>query len=278
MARARTTILEELSFDGVGIHSGTRSSVRLLPSDEGRGIAFAFGDKIYGVAEAEPDGSKRSTSLVFPGGERVRTVEHLLAAMAGVELSDALVIPDGEELPIMDGSPLPFAEAIMSAGLREFGSLPAAPSVAAPICVDWGASSIAALPSDELRLTYVIDYPGEAVGTEMKDVVMTRDVFMAEIAPARTFCMAGEAEALRRSGYGLGGNAGNVLVMDDEAPRSGYRVSRECAAHKAADLLGDLAASGCVPRAHYICVSGGHALHAKLVERIKRSVLKNSGR
>ena len=278
MIRNRTTLREEIFFEGRGIHSGCASTVKISPGGEGQGIVFSFGAKRYGITEANADGSRRSTSLIFPGGERVKTVEHVLSAIAGVGLDDVLITPEGEEMPIMDGSPLPFAEAINSSGLREFDSEYAVRSIDAPICVDLGESSIAAFPSDELRITYVIDYPGSPIGTEMKSIAVTPESYISEIAPARTFCLAGEAMKLRDEGFGLGGGENNVLIIGDDGPRGGYRVNRECAAHKAADLLGDIALVGFVPGAHYICVRGGHALHAKLAGRIKRNVLKNSGR
>ena len=278
MFRGRTTLLGEIVFEGKGIHTGRASSVKISPSIEGEGITFAFGARRYGIAEAQADGSMRSTSLIFPGGERVRTVEHILSAIVGFGLDDVLITPSGEEMPILDGSPLAFAEAINSRGLREFDSEYVTSSLDAPVCVDLKKSQIAALPSDELRITYVIDYPDSPIGTEMIDVTVTRESFMSQIAPARTFCLAREAEAIRASGFGLGGDEDNALIIGDDDPRGGYRVNRECAAHKAADLLGDMALPGFVTRAHYICVRGGHALHIKLADRIKRSVLMNSGR
>jgi UDP-3-O-[3-hydroxymyristoyl] N-acetylglucosamine deacetylase len=277
MFRNRTTLRGEIIFEGTGIHSGRASSVKISPHEEGHGITFAFGARQYGIAETCADGSMRSTSLIFPGGERVRTVEHILSAIVGLGLDDVLITSDGEEMPIMDGSPLPFAEAINSRGLREFDSEYVARSLDVPVCVDCGESSIVALPSDEIRITYVIDYPGSPIGTEMKSIVVTRENYMSEIAPARTFCLAREALELRKAGFGLGGGEDNVLIIGDDGPPD-YRVSSECAAHKAADLLGDMALAGFVPCAHYICVRGGHALHTKLVDRIKRNILKNSWR
>ena len=278
MPRNRTTLLEEIFFEGRGIHSGCASSLKISPNGEGQGITFSFGERRYGITEAYADGSRRSTSLFFPGGECVKTVEHVLSAIAGLGLDDVLITPEAEEMPIMDGSPLPFADAINSCGLREFDSEYAIHSLNAPICVDLGESSIVALPSDELRITYVIDYPDSPIGTEMKSIAVTRENYMSEIAPARTFCLAGEAMRLREEGFGLGGSEDNVLIIGDDCPHGSYRVSRECAAHKVADLLGDMALAGFVPRAHYICVRGGHALHMKLADRVKRNVLKNSGR
>jgi len=278
MFRGRTTLLGEITFEGTGIHSGRASSVKISPHIEGQGITFAFGARRYGVAEAYADGSMRSTSLIFPGGELVRTVEHILSAIAGLGLDDVLITPRGEEMPIMDGSPLPFAEAINSRGLREFDSEYVTSSLDVPVCVDFQKSQIIALPSDEIRITYVIDYPDSSIGTEMIDVAVTPENFMSQIAPARTFCLAREAEAIQASGFGLGGSPDNTLIIGDGDPRGGYRVDCECAAHKAADLLGDMALLGFVPRANYICIRGGHALHIKLADRLKRNVLINSGR
>jgi len=278
MPRNRTTLREEIVFEGRGIHSGCASSVKISPHEEGQGITFAFKARQYGIAEAYADGSMRSTSLTFPGDERIRTVEHILSAIVGLGLDDVLITADGEEMPIMDGSPLPFAEAINSLGLREFDSEYVMRDLDVPICVDWGESSIVTVPSDEIRITYVIDYPDSPIGTEMKSIVVTREAYVSEIAPARTFCLAREALELRKAGFGLGGGLDNVLIIGEDGPPGSYRVSHECAAHKAADLLGDIALAGFVPRAHYICVRGGHALHMKLVDRIKRNVLKNSWR
>jgi UDP-3-O-[3-hydroxymyristoyl] N-acetylglucosamine deacetylase len=128
-------------------------------------------------------------------------------------------------------------------------------------------------------MTYIIDYPGTAIGTEMKDVVLTEETFMSEIAPARTFCLESEVKVLLESGLALGGNTDNALVIGAEGPLgTGYRVENECAAHKITDLLGDMALAGFTANAHYICVRAGHRLHSRLVRRIASSALTNAGR
>jgi UDP-3-O-[3-hydroxymyristoyl] N-acetylglucosamine deacetylase len=245
----------------------------VAPGAEGRGITFSFGARRYGISEAKIEDTTRRTALIFPGGERVRTAEHLLSAIVGIGIDDADIAPEGEEIPILDGSSLPFAEAFVSRGFRDFDTPYIPSSLASPICVEADGASIAALPSEALRVTYVIDYPETDIGVEMKDVVLTPDAFAAEIAPARTFCTRSEIEALRRAGLGLGGDTDNVLVAGcDGALRAGYRVERECAAHKVIDILGDIALLGFAPRAHYICIRGGHWLHAKLADRLRSGV------
>ncbi|MDR1509641.1 MAG: UDP-3-O-acyl-N-acetylglucosamine deacetylase [Synergistaceae bacterium] len=273
MLRKRRTLREELVFQGRGIHSGKRSSVKVAPNAEGRGLTFSFGTERYGVSEARIEDTKRRTVLIFPGGERVSTAEHLLSAIAGTGIDDADITPEGEEIPILDGSSLPFVEKFASVGFREFDSPYLPHAITTPICVRAGYASVAALPSEALRVTYVIDYPETDIGTEMKDVTVTPDTFAAEIAPARTFCARSEIEHIQKTGLGLGGSIDNVLIVgSDGKPGAGYRVERECAAHKITDILGDIALLGFVPKAHYICIRGGHWLHSRLVDRMRNSI------
>ena len=270
--RPRRTLAGEAVFEGKGIHSGEPSAVRISPNDPGRGIEFSFGEKRYGISQAKSDGSRRNTALVFPGDERVFTAEHLLSAIVGVGLDDAVITPFGGEFPIMDGSPLPFARAMTSLGFEETGKNYEPPALASPLFVENGLSSLVALPSDTLSATYVIDYPGSPVGTELKDIDVTPETYMEELAPARTFCLESEIEKLIGAGLGLGGDIGNVMVIGARS-KPEYRVRAECAAHKTADLLGDLMLAGFVPTARYICLRGGHCLHLKLVDRIKKGLL-----
>jgi UDP-3-O-[3-hydroxymyristoyl] N-acetylglucosamine deacetylase len=274
LIRNKKTIGGELLFEGVGIHSGEQSSVRMLPLHDGSGICFKFGDRRYSIVDAVSVESRRNTELKFPDGSIVRTVEHMLAAIVGVGLDDVLIETGGSEAPILDGSALPFAQGILEAGFAVKAESRISPPLPAPVCISAGKSSITAIPSDELRVTYVIDYPGTSIGTEMKDVVITEDSFMREVAPARTFGLFSEVEALQRSGLGLGGNLDNVMIIGDGGPLNtvGYKIESECAAHKIADLLGDLALAGGILRAHYICVCGGHWLHSKLALRLRNLV------
>jgi UDP-3-O-[3-hydroxymyristoyl] N-acetylglucosamine deacetylase len=274
LIRNKRTIGGELLFEGVGIHSGEQSSVRMLPLRGESGIRFKFGDRQYRIEEAASVESRRNTELKFPDGSVVRTVEHMLAAIVGVGLDDVLIEMGGSEAPILDGSALPFAQGILDAGFDVKAERHISPPLSAPVCISAGKSSITAIPSDELRVTYVIDYPGTSIGAEMKDVLITEDTFMSEVAPARTFGLLSEVEELHRSGLGLGGNLDNVMIIGDGGPLNtvGYKIESECAAHKITDLLGDLTVAGGVVRAHFICVCGGHWLHSKLALRLRNLV------
>lgn len=268
--RYRRTIASVVRAHGKGLHTGEKSSVSIWPSEKPEGVLFRFGDATYNVSEARTLDSRRNTTIVFPGGEKLSTVEHLMSALAGLDVDDAVIEVTGSELPALDGSALEYAAGFMSVGFAKKDECYLQPFISTPVCIDFGPASITALPSDILKVTYVIDYPGTVLGTEMKDVVIEPETFFSEIAPARTFALLSEVEALRASGLAAGGNLENTVVIDRDRllNEDGYRIERECAAHKVLDLLGDLALSGSVPRARYICIRGGHRLHSILRARI----------
>lgn len=245
--------------------------MRLSPLPDGEGIRFVSGGATFGVAESRVSETRRCTAITLPDGRALFTVEHLLSAIAGVGLDDVLVECPNREVPILDGSAAPFAEKILEAGLVSKNSAKSAFHIATPICVDDGSSVITAIPSDKTRITYIIDYPGTGIGTEMVDVPLDRESYLSRIAPARTFGLLSEVESLRSAGLAMGGSLDNALVIGPDGPAGGasYRVDAECAAHKALDLVGDLILLGELPVARYICVKGGHSLHHKLTDRIR---------
>jgi UDP-3-O-[3-hydroxymyristoyl] N-acetylglucosamine deacetylase len=209
---------------------------------------------------------------MFPGGQTLRTVEHVLGALYGLGIDDALIeAPDGAEFPILDGSALQYVTGLAGTGITEKDEASEIRALASPFCLDYGKASIAAVPSDELRVTYVIDYPGTAIGTVLKDVVITPESFTKEIAPARTFALLSEIESLKDNGLAGGGSPENALVFTEQGVLNDapLRVDGECAAHKILDLLGDLALAGTPPIAHYTCIRGGHELHQRLAARLR---------
>lgn len=268
-----TTLARAVSLSGRGIHSGAESCVRIEPS-ESCGVKFRTEGGVWPVASARRRQIARNTTLVLPDGTEVMTVEHLLSSLAGMGVDDAVVEISGPEVPILDGSAAPFVRAIEDAGVcgepRRRGR-----RVFAPVAIDSGESSIQAIPSGSLRMTYIVDYPNTAIGTVMKSWLVTPEVYAAELAPARTFALLSEVEAMRAAGLAMGGSLDNALVVGPDGPMDGrpLRVEAEYAAHKAMDMLGDLALLGEIPTAHYICIRGGHALHSRLVSRL-RSVLR----
>lgn len=276
-ARNRRTIAKQVRFTGIGIHSGKETAATISPQPRGGGICFRFGGECFGIQDAVLCDTRRKTGLSFGDGRIVYTVEHLLGALAGLGVDDAEIEIEGGEAPILDGSALPYAEKLLEAGLIGRDEEFACRRLYAPIAIDEGRASIIAVPSDVTRLTYVIDYPDTAIGVQIKDVVLTRESFMSEIAPARTFGLCSEVDALHKEGLGLGGNLDNVVIIGDDGPLNtvGYRLDRECVSHKILDLLGDLALLGSPVVAHYICIRCGHELHSRLVDRMKSVFAQN---
>ena len=268
------TISEPVQFSGIGLHSGEVSSVSVRSSQK-EGIYFSTENGLFPLKSAHVEENNRLTGSRLPDGTVIRTAEHLLAALAGLGIDSAVITLEGEEVPILDGSPYPFALALFGAGIVEFGEAKKR-IIHTPIAVDdiKGDRSVMALPSERLKITYVIDYPGTPVGTQRASYVSTPEVFLERISKARTFGLTSELEYLKKNGLAKGGSLKNALMFDEKGllNEGGLRFPLECVTHKINDLLGDLSLLGAIPAAHYIGICAGHDLHGRLVDRIKRAL------
>ncbi|MGD9666909.1 MAG: UDP-3-O-acyl-N-acetylglucosamine deacetylase [Synergistaceae bacterium] len=267
------TISELIKFSGIGLHSGEITEVTVEPSQK-EGIYFSTENGLFPLASAHVEEKSRLTGSRLPDGTVVRTAEHLLAALVGMEIDSAVISLAGEEVPILDGSSHPFAVALCNAGIVEFGEVSKKRSISTPIVIDdiGGDRSIMALPSERLKVTYVIDYPGTPIGTQRASYTVAPDVFLQRISKARTFGLTSELDYLKKNALAKGGSLDNALMFDEKCllNEGGLRFPLECVTHKINDLLGDLALLGSVPTAHYIGICAGHDLHGRLVDRIKR--------
>jgi UDP-3-O-[3-hydroxymyristoyl] N-acetylglucosamine deacetylase len=202
---------------------------------------------------------------------RLATVEHLLAALAGVGISSALLLVDGPEIPLMDGSAQPWVEAIAEAGLKPLGSRCLPPLLEAPITLQHGQSFATALPSDCLRLGAAIEFPQAAIGRQLFSLELTPQAFVDEIAPARTFGFKQQVEQLLAAGLIKGGALDNALVCDGDGwVNPPLRFADEPVRHKLLDLLGDLALAG-LPQAQVFAFRGSHGLHTALAAALVSS-------
>jgi UDP-3-O-[3-hydroxymyristoyl] N-acetylglucosamine deacetylase len=195
---------------------------------------------------------------------RLATVEHLLAALAGVGLTAVTLLVEGDEIPLLDGSAQPWVEAIAEAGLKDLGSRPVCEPLSRPITLQQGQSFVTALPSDRLRLAAAIEFPQAAIGRQFFSVELTPEAFVRDIAPARTFGFREQVEQLRAAGLIQGGALDNALVCDgDHWLNPPLRFADEPVRHKLLDLLGDLALAG-LPQAQVFAFRGSHGLHTAL--------------
>ncbi len=260
------TLATPVERQGVGLHSGAVARVRLQPSDQpGYRVGWLErpAEPLQRLAPEQVCDTRLCTALQLHGG-RLATVEHLLAALAGCGVSRAEILVEGGEIPLLDGSALPWVEAIGEAGLQELGERPPVPLPAEPLLLRHGLSFIALTPADQLRLAAAVEYPQAAIGRQLYSLDLTPDSFVREIAPARTFGFREQVEQLRAAGLIQGGALDNALVCDGaQWLNPPLRFADEPVRHKLLDLLGDLALVG-LPRAQVFAYRGSHGLHTAL--------------
>jgi UDP-3-O-[3-hydroxymyristoyl] N-acetylglucosamine deacetylase len=265
------TVRRAAEIHGVGLHSGAESTVRVLPAPAGHGLVFLRTDLNDAVIPATHEFIRDSTlaTTLARGEASVSTVEHLLAALRGLGIDNALLEVDGPEVPILDGSALPFVVALRAAGTAEQKALRGARTLRRPITVRDGDRAILALPARDFRISYAIDFPHPAIGYQAVTLSVDEKVFATSIAPARTFCMMRDVQAMRASGLARGGSLDNAVVVGDDGVLNGtLRYRDEFVRHKVLDLIGDLALVGAPLRAHVVVFKGGHHMHATLLRRI----------
>ena len=274
MVETQRTLGRPVEIEGVGLHSGTPAHLTILPAVADSGIVFVRRDREsheIPAAHRFLQGSSFATTLAR-GGLSVSTVEHLLSALTGLGVDNARVVLDGAEVPILDGSARPFVDPILAAGVRTQKAPRRYLALRRPIAVSQDDKEILALPANDLQVTYAIDFPHAAIGYQALSARIGEEDYASSIAPARTFCLLSDVEAMRRAGLARGGSLDNAVVVgEDGVLNSSLRFPDEFVRHKVLDLVGDLALVGSRLRAHVIVFKGGHRLHAALVGRILAS-------
>ncbi|MFN9661092.1 MAG: UDP-3-O-acyl-N-acetylglucosamine deacetylase [Cyanobacteriota bacterium] len=264
------TLATPVERHGVGLHSGASCRVRLLPSSrEGFWLGWldAPQEGLQRLSPRQVSDTRLCTCLQL-GTRRLATVEHLLAALAGTGVSHAELWVEGGEIPLLDGSALPWVEAIAEGGLRALG--PRQPLLLPQALTrHLGESFAVALPAARPRLAAAVEYPQAAIGRQVFSLLLTPQAFVAELAPARTFGFLDPVEQLRASGLIQGGALDNALVCDGERwLNPPLRYPDEPVRHKLLDLLGDLALVG-IPQAQVFAYRGSHGLHTTLAAALE---------
>ncbi|MDH5298300.1 MAG: UDP-3-O-acyl-N-acetylglucosamine deacetylase [Desulfobulbaceae bacterium] len=267
------TIRKNISIAGIGLHSGMPVNLTIKPAPVDTGIRFVRLD--LGKESSVPAFMNRvvDTSLATTIAEdetAVSTTEHLLGALAGLGIDNAIVELDGSEVPIMDGSAGPFVHLLRKVQRRQQKAPKRVLKIVKEIvCVD-GDKSIRVLPHDGLRITCEIDFAHDLIGKQSYTIDLTPDRFVKEIASARTFGFMEEVAKLKEHGYALGGSLDNAVVVDrlGVLNKEGLRFADEFVRHKVLDLIGDLALLGCPLLGHVIASKSGHAQHLRLMQAI----------
>jgi UDP-3-O-acyl N-acetylglucosamine deacetylase len=270
------------SVQGVGVHTGRPARLTLAPAPIDSGVVFVREDlpgrpeiKV-GPESARIEESRRMTVLQAPGrdgGEpaRVGMVEHLLAALAGLGVDNAIVTLDGFECPIFDGSATPYVELIRRAGIVEQEATAPCLTLLRPLVISGERGEIVALPAERTRLTFFAEFAEHGLADEWATFDASADDFALEVAPARTFIFWPEVEALRKAGMIRGGSLDCAVVLRDGKPvQGGFRLQNELARHKLLDLMGDLAVLGRPLAALISARASGHALNQEFVRRVAK--------
>jgi UDP-3-O-[3-hydroxymyristoyl] N-acetylglucosamine deacetylase len=271
-AHLEQTITAPLEFTGVGLHSGAPVTMRLLPAPAGSGIVFrrtdldnfeipAIGRNIAKVSYA--------TSLMRQG-VLISTTEHLLSALIGMGVDNVIVELDNLELPILDGSALPYVQAFQEVGIKTQRRRRESIRVLSPVEVREGNKFIGVYPGSGYRIQYTIDFPAP-IGRQESSIDLAAETYGTFIAPARTFGYKADEKKLRDMGLIRGANSENAIVLGPNGPENGpLRFSDEYVRHKVLDLIGDLALAGRRIEGHVVAERAGHAMHTALVARLMK--------
>ncbi len=267
------TLAHEVEVAGVGIHTGRATNVRIGPAPAGTGVVFCrvdVADRPEVPARLEFVTSTELGTTLGTGGVEVRTVEHLLAALAALGIDNAAVDLDGPEVPILDGSFGPWIEAVQQAGLESQSTGATVIRVAEATAVQGGGgSSYVAMPDPGLRISATIDFDHAVIGRQYGDFRLDGTGFEEEIAPARTFGFYEEAGALRTRGFGKGASLENTVVLDSNGVMNpDLRYPDEFLRHKVGDLLGDLSLIGGRVRGRIVADRPSHAGNVALARAI----------
>lgn len=271
----QTTVASSVSFDGTGLHSGRQARVTVRPAPADSGIVFR---------RTDPDGrgpdlparwdrvvqTPLCTRLEGDDGVSISTVEHVMAALMGCGVHNALVEVGGAEIPILDGSSAQFVRGLLHVGLRRSARPVRALRVLREVEARRGAASARLVPHETLMIEFDIEFEDSAIGAQKKLLNMSNGSFVRELASSRTFCRKSDVDTMRANGLALGGTLENAVVVDGDRVLSpgGLRHRDEAVRHKMLDALGDLAMAGYPVLGHYQGVRAGHALTNELLRTL----------
>ena len=266
------TLKTEISYTGIGLHSGREVHATLKPAPEDTGIVFVRTDlpgapQIH--AKAENVTSTLRATTVEEDGHKVFTIEHLMSAFHAHRIDNAYVELDSEEPPEADGASLVFFELMAKAGIVEQAKDRKEIVIDKVYRIDDEKTGrfVMVLPYDGFRVSFTSLNPHKLIGVQYEDFHIDEAVYHKEIAPARTIAYEKEIQALREMGLGLGGSLENVIVYNDEGWLNPLHFEDELVRHKILDVIGDLRLAGII-RGHVIAAASGHALNTQLAKEI----------
>lgn len=271
----QATVKTSVTFSGIGLHTGRPVTVSVHPASAEHGIWFRRTD-VDGKDAMVPaiwhavEPSKLCTRIINEVGVSVSTIEHLMAALSGCGVRNALIDIDGPEVPILDGSAAPFVRGIVSKGVIDQAEPMRAIEILDVVDVRDGVSSARLEPGKGFAMDFGIDFAEEAIGQQRKALDLANGAVVYELSDSRTFCLQSDVDAMRASGLALGGTLTNAVVFDGRKVLSpgGLRHGDEPVRHKMLDAVGDLALAGSPIVGRYIGYRAGHALTNRLLREM----------
>lgn len=271
----QNTLKAPVTFRGRGLHTGQPVRMVLRPASADYGVWFKRVDlddantMIPGHWDAVTP-SKLCTQISNADGVTVSTIEHLMAALAGLGVNNVLIEIDGPEVPILDGSSAPYVRGILERGLRGQGEAVCAIRILKPVEVADGVAFARLEPADMLEIDFRIDFEAESIGRQSHHLNLSNGAFVRELCDSRTFCMQADVDAMQARGLALGGTLENAVVFDGARVVSpgGLRHPDEPVRHKMLDAMGDLALAGGPILGRYIGHRAGHAMTNRLLRKL----------
>jgi len=261
-------IKEKILLKGLGLHSGKECELLIEPCDSKEILMNGLPLKNFSLS-----GTNRGSDYIFPDGSRIKTCEHVLSALTGLEIfSGVKLTVTGGEMPALDGCAETLCREIKNHCVNSNEKLESL-NISSPVGVrdESYKRFIAAFPCDCLRITYIVEY--DFVGTQIFDYVQSPENYLENIASARTFVMESDINYLRSNGMALGGSLDNAIIVGEKIQaKGGLRWENEFVRHKILDLIGDLASLGRPLNAHLIACRAGHELHLKFAEKLKENL------
>jgi UDP-3-O-[3-hydroxymyristoyl] N-acetylglucosamine deacetylase len=277
--RLQRTIKKEVSFQGIGLHTGKYATVKLKPASRDTGIVFYRSDKdtiIKAGINAVIDTAFATT--IGYNGVKIKTIEHLMAAIAGLGIDNLYIDINGPEVPILDGSSTELVGILIDAGIAKLSKKMSYLKITAPVVYEDAHGMISAIPYSGRALTYHMSFNHKVLGDQNLSLEFDEMSFARELAPARTFGFYKDIERLRANGLAKGGSLDNAIIVGDEGilNSSGLRFNDEFVRHKLLDAVGDLALIGMPIEGHIMMERSGHTANTNFIKKLLASVNSHS--
>lgn len=272
--RLQRTLKKEVSIAGIGLHTGQNTSVKLMPAPRDNGIVFYRRDRdVFIKADLNSVSDTAFATTLGSNGTKVKTVEHILAALSGLGIDNLLIEVSGPEIPILDGSSSGFVELILSAGVAKQAEKMPHLRILKPVFFKEANTEICVLPYDGTLITYQASFDHNLIGRQKMSIRLNEETFVKELAPARTFGFLKDIANMRANGLAKGGSLENAIILSDigVVNKTGLRFQDEFIRHKVLDFIGDISLIGLPVYGHIHAIKTGHTTNIKFAKKLLSS-------